>query len=223
MFAPMLLAAVLAAAPPAGPAPAAGKTPAEPRPARLLTVEGVPPDSALHAAFMAGFDEALAAATLAIEARDASGAWRPAGERASRFALVADPEAAGAWTLQAVVRAPPPFSAQRRDRRTNKLERVVDPDLRASRGMTVALLVLSPEAIAGGARAMPDHHAFAFPQEAAPATVLGRVPRGFRFPWHEAGRTVGTLALELLHRRAGDLGEDERCVLAPAVRVDAVR
>lgn len=218
-----ILLATFAPAANAGTPLAAESGPAGPRPLRVVDVEGVPSDSTIRAEFMAGFDETLSAGTFAVEQRGGDGAWRPAGSRPNRFAREDDPEVKEAWSLQVVVRAPPPFSAKRYNRQTKKSERYVDPDLRASRGMTLALIVLSPEAIAAGARAMPEHAAFAFPQGAAPAGVVRNTAEGFRFPWRDSGRAAATLALELLHRRAGDLAEDVRCDLSPALRAESVR
>jgi len=216
----LLTAAVLAVTPLAADSGLAG-----PRALRLLAVEGVPSDSTIRAEFMAGFDEALAAETMPVETRDAAGEWRPDVARPNRFRLAADadPGAGDAWTLQVVVRAPPPFSATRRNRRTNREERYVEPRLRVSRGMTLAVGVLSPEAAKAGERLAPEHLAFAFPQEAAPAGVVRHTAEGFRFPWREAGRVAATLALELLHRRAGDLGADARGDVSPAMRAGNVR
>ncbi len=214
---------LLAAAALAGTPLAAESGPQGPRTLRVVSVEGVPADSTIRAGFMAGFDEAISAGTLAVEQRERDGAWRPAGTRPDRFAREDDPEAADAWTLQVVVRAPPPFSAKRRNRYTGKYERFVDPHLRASRGMTVALLVLSPEAIAAGARAMPEHAAIVFPQGVAPTGVLRNTAEGFRFPWRDAGRATALLALDLLHHRAGDFPADVRCDLSPALRAESAR
>ena len=218
-----LITAILVATPFAAAPANAGAGPQGPRALRLVAVEGVPSDAATHAEFMAGFDEALSAATLAIETRAPAGAWRPGDTRPNRFVLTDDPKAEDAWTLQVVVRAPPPFSAKRRNRITGKYERFVDPDLRASRGMTLAVTTLSPEAVAAGARVAPEHLAFAFPQAVAPAGVVRNAAEGFRFPWRDAGRAAATLALELLHHRSGDLDEAARCDLSPALRAGSVR
>lgn len=221
----LMLAIILAATAPAAPGGtplAADAGPAGPRPLRVISVEGVPSESAVRAEFMAGFDETLSAGTIAIEQQGDGGEWQPAGTRPNRFSRSDDPDAKDAWTLQVVVRAPPPFSAKRYNPQTKKSERFVDPGLRASRGMTIALLVLSPEAIAAGARAMPEHAAFAFPQAAAPAGVLRSTAEGFRFPWRDAGRTAAALSLELLHRRSGDFAAGVRCDLSPALRADSV-
>lgn len=201
---------------------AADSTARAPRAVHVAGVEGVPTDSATTAEFLAGFDEALSAPEFAIVAPGA-GAGAPRANRPNRFVRVSVAGTEGAWSLQVIVRAPPPFTAKRINRATKKSERFVDPGLRASRGMTVALLVLSPEAVAAGARAAPRHEAFAFPQEAAPAQVVDLVPRGFRFPWREAGRVTAKLALEALHHRSGDLDEGLRCDLTPAIRAGAVR
>lgn len=201
---------------------AADAAPAGPHRVQLAAVEGVPPDSTIHAEFLAGFDEVFSGDEFAIESRGAGGG-AVAAPRPNRFVREDDPKAEGLWSLQVVVRAPPPFAAKRTNRSTKKPERRTDPSLRSSRGMTVALVVLSPEAVAAGARPLPEHFAFAFPQAVAPAQVVDNTPRGFVFPWREAGRATAKLALELLHHRSGDLAEGVRCDLSPAIRASAVR
>lgn len=214
----ILFATVLAATP-----LAADSGPAGPHALRLSPVEGVPSDPAIRAEFMAGFDEALAAATIPVETRATTGEWRPGAGRPNRFVLAGDAKAEDAWSLQVVVRAPPPFSAKRYNRQTKKSERYVNPDLRASRGMTLAITVSPPESIARGARGAPEHFAFAFPQAEAPAGVVRNTSEGFKFPWRDAGRVAATLALEWLHRSSGDLDEAARCDVSPAARAAVVR
>jgi len=218
MISAILFATVLAVTPLATDSGSAG-----PRALRLLPLEGVPPQTAIQSEFMAGFNEALTAETFMIETRDAAGAWQQAGTRGNRFRLTDDPKAEDAWTLQVVVRAPPPFSAKRRNRFTGRDEQHVNPRLRASRGMMLAVTTLSPQAAMAGARVAPEHLAFAFPQGEAPAGVVRNTAEGFRFPWRNAGRVAATLALELLHRNGGDLDVDTRCDLAPAVRAEVTR
>jgi hypothetical protein len=222
-----LVTTALSTTAPTGTAPAGGQAAdsavARPRLVRLLGIEGVPADSAIGGEFQLGFQEVLATSSLALEQRDASGEWRAAGSRESRFRFTDDPQADDAWTILVVVRMPPPFSASRRNPHTNKTERYVDPSLRASRGMTAALLISSPQAVATGAHPEPAHVAFAFPQSVAPANVVGSAPGGFKFPWRQAGRTTALLAIELLHHRSGDLAETLRCDLSPALRADSDR
>ncbi len=183
---------------------------------RLVALEGLPADSTAAAAFRAGFDATLAARELPLERGE---------PLANRFAFTDDPRAEDTWSLQVTVGAPPPFSTARRNPRTGKRERWTSPDLRASRGMTLGMFVLSPEAIAAGARAMPERLAFTFPPAVAPARVVGAtgVPGGFVYPWREAGVATARLALELLHHRSGDLPDDARLALAPAERTAADR
>jgi hypothetical protein len=45
--------------------------------------------------------------------------------------------------------------------------------------------------------------------------------RGYDFPWAEAGRVAALVAIEALHRADGDLRDDARLDLAPALRADA--
>lgn len=205
----VLLAALALAAPPARAAEAAAG-PAT-RLVRLGPLEGLPADSTAAAAFQSGFDEAFTARELLL----ARG-----GPLANRFSITDDPRAEDAWSVQVTIGAPPPFSTSRRNPRTGKRERWTSPDLRASRGMTLGVFALSPEAIAAGARAMPERLAFTFSASAAPAKVVSAtgVPGGFVYPWREAGRATARLVLELLHHRSGDLAEDAHLALAPAER-----
>lgn len=206
-------------------APAARATDPRDTPSRLVRLyplEGLPGEAAARTAFTAGFDSVLAESTFAVERRDGAGGWRPAGTLRNAFRVTADPRADRVWTLQVVVGAPPPFAARRTNPSTRKPERFTDTSRRASRGMTLAVLALSPDAIAAGVRAMPDRYAFAFPPEAAPpAGDAGSA--GYLFPWCDAGAAAATLAIELLHRRSGDLAEGGRLAIAPAQRADVVR
>lgn len=200
-----------------------------PRLVRFYPMEGLPPDSLVRAAFMEGFDEGLATERIETERQDAMGKWRAADSLGSRFGPSTDSTSLAAskprapWTMQVVVGAPPPYVGVQRDQRSGQSERHVDPNMRASRGMTVALLALSPNDVMAGVRAVPEHLAFAFPAEAAPAGVLGDLPAGFAFPWREAGRITGLLVLEQLHHRSGELPKAKRLRLSSVVRVESVR
>jgi hypothetical protein len=221
-FALALLAMLLS--PPA--ARAADPAGAPPRIVHLFPLEGLPGDSLVRAEFTAGFDSVFAESALAVERADGGGEWREAGSRANRFVATDStdaPRAGPVWTAQVVVGPPPPYVSTRRNSQTRKTERYVDTNRRASRGMTLAVLVLSPEAIKAGARAMPEHYAFSFPPESAPATVLETIPTGFLFPWREAGAVSAVLALELLHQRSGDFPTGTRCSIDPAQRAAPVR
>lgn len=196
---------------------------------RFYPMEGLPPDSLVRMIFMEGFDEGLASGKIETERQDAMGRWNPADSLGSRFGPSTDstslarstPKAP--WTMQVVVGAPPPYVAIQREQRTGQSEKHVDPNMRASRGMTLALLALSPTDVQAGVRAAPEHFAFAFPAEAAPAGVLGDIPAGFAYPWREAGRVSGLLVLELLHHRSGELPKATRFRLPTVVRVESVR
>lgn len=196
---------------------------------RFYPMEGLPPDSLVRNLFMEGFDEGLATAKIETERQDAMGKWHAADSLGSRFGPSTDstslarstPKAP--WTMQVVVGAPPPYVGVQREQRTGESERHVDPNMRASRGMTVALLTLSPNDLMAGVRAAPEHFAFAFPAEAAPPGVLGDVPAGFAFPWRESGRITALLVLEQLHHRSGELPKAKRFRLPTVVRVESVR
>jgi hypothetical protein len=200
-----------------------------PRLVRFFPMEGLPPDSLVRMVFMEGFDEGLATEKIETERQDAMGRWSAADSLASRFGPSTDSTAytsstsSAAWTMQVVVGAPPPYIASSRQARTGKMERHVDPNMRASRGMTLVLHALTPTEVRMGVRAAPEHLAFAFPAEAAPAGVLGDIPAGFAYPWREAGRITGLLVLEQLHYRSGELPKDTRFRLSSIIRVESVR
>jgi len=218
ILAPFACATFLAVTPVAADS---GAAPAHPL--RVVAVEGVPSDSLIHAEFLAGFDATLSAATFAIDAHSPGTDGPHGAVRANRFARESDDAEPSdeEWTLEVVVRAPPPYSVTR-SRGSSRRVVAVDPQLRASRGMTVAVIVASPTDRDRHAKATTERFAFAFPQSVAPAQVLEPVPQGFRFPWREAGSACARLALEVLHHRSGDLGPNTRCDLTPAMRTRSV-
>jgi len=208
-------------------AAAAGRD--RPRLVRFFPMEGLPPDSLVRQVFMEGFDEGLATEKIETERQDAMGRWNAADSLGSRFGPSTDSTAytsstsSAAWTMHVVVGAPPPYIASSRQGKSGKMERHVDPNMRASRGMTLVLHALSPNEVRAGLNAAPEHLAFAFPVGAAPAGVLGDIPAGFAYPWREAGRITGLLVLEELHYRSGDLPKAARFRLPTITRVESVR
>lgn len=202
-------AAAPAETPPAGAATPVAKAPALER-VRLYPLEGLPPDSASRAEFDAAFRAEFSALVLPLEG---------AGELPNRFRLARDGDDDGVWTLQVIVGLPPvikpasvPTGAPGAPAQRG----------RASRGVTLAVVALSPEAIAGGARAMPERFALVFPIPPPPPGAAPQMPRGgYSIPWDDAGRASARLALELLHHRADALPERARVSIAPAVRAAA--
>lgn len=200
-----------------------------PRLVRFYPMEGLPPDSLVRNLFMEGFDEGLASVKIETERQDAMGRWNAADSLGSRFGPSTDSTTftrstpKSPWTMQVIVGAPPPYVGVQREQRTGDLEKHVDPNMRASRGMTLAVLALSPNDVLAGVRAAPEHLAFAFPAGAAPAGVIGEIPAGFAFPWREAGRVTSLLVLEQLHHRSGELPKDKRFRLPTVTRVESVR
>ena len=71
----------------------------------------------------------------------------------------------------------------------------------------MAVAALSPEARFQGARPIPIRSEVLLPADTSGV-----------YPWAEAGRAAGRLAIEGLLRAAGDLTPEQRLALAPAVR-----
>ncbi|MFN8588405.1 MAG: hypothetical protein U0704_11475 [Candidatus Eisenbacteria bacterium] len=203
-----------------------GRTPAAPGMplfAQLLSVEGLPADSTIRREFAAGLREVFAEDRHASE-RDGGGGWQPSTALPNRFRLLEGTPADDAWNVQIVLGAPAPAVVQKRASQGDGAKRRSEKSRRASRGMIVSVTALSPEARQNGARALPVTVAFAFPAPPPPADASQVVTSsGYEYSWAKAGRCAGLLALEVLHHGSGDLRENERFDLAPAVRTSTGR
>ena len=204
----------------------AGATPGAlgtPRFVQLTSIEGLPPDSLARGQFLDAFRGVFAEEQLDAE-KLVGEEWRPGLRFSNRFRLLEGFPADDAWTLQIVVGAPPAVIVARRKKQDEPQRYSALESRRMSRGMTLSMIVLSPEARANGARPRAMPFGFAFPAAAAPEGSSLAVPaRGYVFPWDEAGRATGRLALELLHRDSGELGPGDRFLLSPAVRTPSGR
>jgi hypothetical protein len=89
--------------------------------------------------------------------------------------------------------------------------------------MIVGLVMHVPDPAGGAPRAVTSRFAFLFPASGAGAADLAVPATGYAYPWGEAGRVVGTLVLEALHRESGDIVNAERMDIQPAVRTGAGR
>ena len=97
------------------------------------------------------------------------------------------------------------------------------PTRRMSRGMIAALVMHVPDPAGGPPRAVESRFAFVFPAAGTGERDLAVPATGYAYPWSQAGRMVGLLVLEALHRESGDIVESERMNIQPAVRSDAGR
>lgn len=228
---PILLAAVLLGAP--GVPSAVGSE----RLVRCDSIRGLPRDTAQSRQFMEGFGEAINQSEVAIERNGAVG-WKASNPAPNRFRSFEGGYVRDLWTLQLFVRLPQTKSGAWQGHYVmgsggggNPEGTWVPPSFgsivsrkRHSRGIVVVAMALAPGEADAGEKATPLQAAIAFPAPAAPpapegATILPP-PRGYDFPWRDAGRTAGLVALEALQRRSGDLATDQRMALAPGLRVE---
>ena len=198
----------------AGAAPARAED-AAPRPVWMTPIEGLPPDARSREAFLGALRAAFAERMLPTLANGVSGAV-PHG-----FVL-ADSGTAGSWRLQIVIGAPPLLRETVRARNGRTLSHK-PTGLRASRGLTLVVAALSPEAAEAGARPVPERVGLALPEAVGDRAQL-EVTRGVEYRWDLAGVAVGRVALETLMRAAGDADEgDWAADLAPVRRVASNR
>lgn len=191
-------------------------------PVMLRSVQGSPADSASRGEFLAAFRAAMAADTFAIE-RGGAGGWRAAGAHTNDFRLV-DATTAAAWTLELSLGLPAearPARGGRGGDRDAAGPRGGSSRVRVSRGLVLAVVALSPEAVAADARPVPVRFELFFPQARRVVTPTAALPGGaYAYPWADAGRVAAWAALETLHRHAGLIDDGERAALAPAHRVE---
>ena len=191
----------------APPATEPGPAPGDPNVVLLTSLAGQPVDSLAALAFSAGFQGAFTDDYFLTERAAAThGVPGASPPLTSVFRLVRGDAFGDEWQLQVTVmgwwgvgaRVPPPADTAG--------ARVRGPGLR------VDVAVLSAAAAAVGARPMPvrEDLTFEVPLE----------PRGDFFT--HAGRMVALLAIESLHRRSGDLGEDTRLRFDRTTRVAVI-
>ena len=211
-----LLATTAPAAPVADSTPPA---PGAPKFAQLGSVTGVPPDSGIRGDFVSSFRGVFAQDELPGERLAAGNEWKAGLPLPNRFRLLEGTPADDAWTIDVVVGAPPPLHTPESAHRSAR----TIPSRRMSRGMIAAFVIHVPDPAGGAPRTLEARYAFAFPARRTVAGDLAVPSMGYAFPWSEAGRIAGTLALETLHRESGDIVTAERMDIRPAVRTDAGR
>jgi hypothetical protein len=158
----------------------------------------------------------FAAADLPLE-RDTGSGWEAIGPSPNHFRLLEGAPAPDAWNAQIVLGLPPMLRQEVRDER-GRVVRTVPIPRRASRGLTVVLAMVSPEAAAEGARPIPERLAMVMPPEPG-----GDTRKGHAFRWEQVGTAVGRLLVGGLHARAGLLTGSERVSIAPVQRAEAGR
>lgn len=202
-----------------------GSTPAalgDPLFVQLSTIEGLPTEQRARAAFLEAFHLTFAEDAFALEAARVRGSAVVEGElTANRFRLLQGARSSDAWSLQLVLGTPPVVLPAKPKGKQGApvLRRNAGTLGRATRGLTVVFMVLSPEAVKADARPIPVHLGLVFPDPTAVDGVGDRViTGGYEYPWSTAGRATGLLALELLHQRAGEIREQDHAFLGEGVR-----
>ncbi|MEO5988335.1 MAG: hypothetical protein ABIU54_02975 [Candidatus Eisenbacteria bacterium] len=215
----LLTLAVPASAGMPGPTPAA---PGDPLFVQMSTIEGLPKEPPARAAFLEAFHMTFAEDEFRLEAAGARGnAGIEGATTPNRFRLLEGSPSEDAWVLQLVVGTPPVvLPAKPRVRRGQPaLHRNANTLGRATRGLTVVFMLLSPEAVKAGARPIPVRLGLVFPDPSAVDGVGERVSSGgYDYPWSLAGRATGLLALELLHQQSGEIREQDHAFLGEGVR-----
>jgi hypothetical protein len=185
---------------------------------QIATLTGIPADSSMRAEFVNSFRGVFALDELPGERLSSGDEWKPGLPLPNRFRLLEGEAASDAWTIDVEVGSPPPL--HRAQTSTHAARTVATR--RTSRGMIVAFVLHVPDPNGGPPRAVPQRFAFAFPA-AGGGGGLAVPSTGYTFPWGDAGRVAGALALEALHRESGDIVDAERMDIQPAVRAGAGR
>jgi hypothetical protein len=169
--------------------------------------------------FLTGFRGAFASDELPGERLSSGNEWQPGLPLPNHFRLLEGTPAEDAWSVEVVIGSPPPL---RTAEGAHRASRAV-PTRRASRGMIVAFVIHVPDPQGGPPRKLQARYAFAFPATRPTGDDLAIPQTGYVFPWGDAGRLAGALALETMQHESGDLTAAERMDIRPAVRMDAGR
>jgi hypothetical protein len=204
--------------------------PVFPRPAHVVTIEHLPPDSLDRTELLDGFHAAAAETSLWCLATGAGEPRRHAFE--NRFAVVDGDPGENLWSVEVTLGLPPPRrlakTEHRRNPQTGQLEtRTIEKsDLkhRAARGMTVVVAIVPPGMHPDDPRPAPVRGQFLLPlADGETGNSTDVLTRGYLLSWTEAGRAAGRFVLEALHRQSGDLPDSLSLDLAPTLRFDAAR
>ena len=194
---------------------------------QLVSLEGLPSDAASREEFTQAFRMTFAEDEFRIAVAAPGNGFTVGDPFTNRFRLLEGAASEDAWALQVVLGAPPVVvPARPKPKAGQPVKRRNAGTLgRATRGLTVVLLVQSPEAVKAGARPIPLRLGLTFPDTSATDHVGARVGGGgYDFPWEQAGHSAAILALEVLHQRALELHELDRLELGPAaLRAEAGR
>jgi len=189
-------------------------------PVVLHSFVGLPSDSLARGELLDAFRRTMDA-ELPLELKSGD-AWSTSGPRPNPFRLVDAVSPEDAWTLdlslglpsRVIVRRPPPKGSKVAPR-----PRV--SEVRASRGLLIAVTVQPPGTATDGAQAVPVRFAVYFADARRILVPNPSLPGGgYDFPWADAGQIVARAALEVLSRASGELQDDERADLEPATRAD---
>ena len=197
-------------------------------PVEIAAIEGLPPDSLQRNPFLAGFQSAFERARLDREISGIAG-WSAALSIANAFQLRRPGADRDAWSVRVRVVLPPIAGGTRTvmtsdpSGRSTMLEKKgwANPKRRLTRSMVVRVSTFTANEARLGVGLDPDEVSVQLPGppptgEGTPVYPL----HGYDFPWRDAGRIAGLLALESLHHRSHDLGARERLVLPSWIRLE---
>jgi len=156
----------------------------------------------------------------------AGGVWSSAGTRRNPFRLMDAASPEEAWLVEVSVGLPPPVRVIRPQPRGGKTAPTVHlTNVRASRGLTVAVAVTAPPGAPNygvDGDTLPQAVAVYFPDARRVVVPTTKLPGGaYDYPWADAGRVVARLVLEALDRARGAMDDNTRADLTPATRATA--
>lgn len=197
-------------------------------PVEIAAIEGLPGDSLQRNPFLAGFQSAFERARLDREVSGIAG-WSAAPSIANSFQLRRPGADRDAWSVRVTVVLPPIAGGSRTvmtsdpSGRYTVLEKKgwANPKRRLTRSMVVRVSAFTANEARLGAGPEPDEVSVQFPGPAPTGEGTPVHPlHGYDFPWRDAGRIAGLLALESLHHRSHDLGARERLALPSWTRIE---
>ena len=190
-------------------------------PVTFTALRGLPSDASDRDAFLTAFHAAMEA-ELPAESL-ARGAWSAAGARSNPFRLVDVATPGLSWSVELTVGLPPPVRVERPKPKGAKVApRPRLSDVRAARGLIVAVTVIPPDGAVQTADPTPQRVELYFADARRVIAPTTKLPGGgYDYPWADAGSVVARVVLEALDRARGAMDPNTRADLTPATRAEA--
>jgi len=187
------------------------------RAVEIAAVDGLPPDSLQRNDFLAGFRSAFEQGRLDREVSGVAG-WSGAPAIPNAFQLRRRGADRDAWSVRVSIQLPQIAGGPRVSTDPTARRAWANPKRRLSRGMVVRVAAFTANEARIGSGPEPDEVVVRFPEPGGESQTYQQL--GYDFPWKDAGRIAGVLALESLHHRSRDLGARERLALAGWLRTE---